>query len=75
MQKALFVMAAALSLGACAGISTTPSNSKTATPGVDTDTIKVATVNQWAQDKGATVVWIHYPTRSKSAADDHGSTQ
>ena len=29
----------------------------------DVDAEKVATVNQWAQTHGATVVWINYPVR------------
>lgn len=68
MLKAVLVVALALALGACAGVRTGPSLSKTATPGADTDTVKVASVNQWAQDRHATVVWLHYPTLSKEAA-------
>jgi len=62
MLKTLFAVAAALSLGACA-ISPGPARSKTGIPGVDDDMVKVATVNQWAAEKGATVVWIHMPTK------------
>jgi len=65
MLKAVLVVACALALGACAGVNTGPSLSKTSTPGVDADTVKVASVNQWAQDRGATVVWIHYPVKSR----------
>lgn len=64
MLKTLFVVAVALSLGACA-MNPGPSRSKTGIPGVDDDMVKVATVNQWAADKGATVVWIHMPTKSR----------
>ena len=67
MRKAVLVVIGTLALGACAGVQTGPSRSKTATPGVDTDTVKVASVNQWAQDRHATVVWLHFPTKSKEA--------
>lgn len=29
----------------------------------DYDAEKVAIVSQWAENHGATVIWIHYPTR------------
>jgi len=64
-RAAIVAVGCALVLSACAGINTGPSMSKTGTPGVDTDMVKMATVNQWALDKGATVVWIHYPTKSR----------
>jgi hypothetical protein len=41
--------------------------SKTATPGADTDTVKVASVNEWALHRHATVVWLNYPTKAKDA--------
>jgi hypothetical protein len=28
------------------------------------DTVKVISVNQWAERRGATVVWLNYPTRN-----------
>jgi hypothetical protein len=33
----------------------------------DLDQIKVATVNRWALDHGATVIWNHYPQRRKGS--------
>jgi len=33
----------------------------------DLDQVKVATVNRWALDHGATVIWNHYPQRRKGA--------
>ncbi len=33
----------------------------------DYDEVKVATVNRWALDHGATVLWNHYPQKRKSA--------
>ena len=65
MLKAMFAAMCALALGACAGMPSGPSQSKTATPGVDTDVVKVASVNDWAMHRHATVVWLHYPTLSK----------
>jgi len=67
MLKTLCVVAVALSLGACA-ISPGPGRSKTGIPGVDDDMVKVASVNQWAAEKGATVVWIHMPTKAPDNA-------
>ena len=65
MPKAVFVALGVLALSACAGVPSTTGRSKTATPGVDTDVVKVVSVERWAGDKGATVVWIHYPTKSR----------
>ena len=53
-----------LGLTACAG--TAGSNGIThAVPGLrsdqEVDYGKVAAVNQWAERKGATVIWINYP--------------
>ncbi|HET7063676.1 MAG TPA: hypothetical protein VFI49_05325 [Rudaea sp.] len=31
----------------------------------DYDQVKVATVNRWALDHGATVIWNHYPQKRK----------
>ena len=33
----------------------------------DFDQGKVATVNRWALDHGATVIWTHYPQKRKSS--------
>ena len=33
----------------------------------DLDQGKVATVNRWALDHGATVIWTHYPQRRKGS--------
>ena len=38
----------------------------------DVDAEKVATVNQWAQTHGATVVWLNYPTRPHPRSDSGG---
>lgn len=53
-----------LGLTACAG---TASNSRLAhhqSMYDDVDYSKIITVNQWALKRGATVVWINYPTTS-----------
>lgn len=34
----------------------------------DVDIGKIATVNQWAEQRGAKVMWINYPVRNKDAA-------
>jgi outer membrane biogenesis lipoprotein LolB len=68
MQKVVFglLAAASLVLGACASTGSTHNGSKTAVPGQDTDVDKIATVNRWALDHHATVIWINYPQRPKS---------
>jgi hypothetical protein len=33
----------------------------------DFDQGKVATVNRWALDHGATVIWTHYPQKRRGA--------
>jgi len=38
----------------------------------DVDSEKVATVNQWAQSHGATVLWINYPVRAHPRSDGGG---
>jgi len=35
-------------------------------PNDDFDAGKVAAVTQWAQTRGATVVWLHYPTKPRT---------
>ena len=59
-------MAASLFLAACA---TTPASGPANSPNYSTrdysqyDVGKVTAVDQWARDKGARVIWIHYPTK------------
>jgi hypothetical protein len=38
-------------------------------PNDDFDASKVATVTQWAQARGATVVWMHYPIKRRNDND------
>ncbi len=33
----------------------------------DVDIGKIATVNQWAEQRGAQVMWIHYPVKNEGA--------
>ncbi|MGA9343104.1 MAG: hypothetical protein WBV61_12335 [Rhodanobacteraceae bacterium] len=51
-----------LALSACA---TGTSNLRGGPQDQELDSGKIAAVNQWAEIKGATVLWIHYPTRTK----------
>jgi hypothetical protein len=50
-------------LSACAGMSGNRI-SRSEPVGRVIDAGKVVAVNQWAQRKGATVIWINYPIRS-----------
>lgn len=36
------------------------------------DVVKVVSVNQWASARGATVVWLNYPTRNTHAKPSDG---
>ena len=63
-----------LSLCLCSCATTGPQHSQAATERVtedklngDLDQVKVATVNRWALDHGATVIWNHYPQRRKGS--------
>ena len=60
MTKLLLGLAAAsLLLGGCASV-------KMATPADDdTDYNKIQTVENWAKQRGITVVWVNRPTRSR----------
>jgi hypothetical protein len=62
-----WVLAAGVVLGGCAapGIR----HGSQSDPNDDFDAGKVATVTQWAQTRGATVVWLHYPTKRRNDND------
>jgi hypothetical protein len=63
-HRILLVLALGLSLGACAsaGGNRLQGSSTVADAG------KVAAVDRWAQRRGATVVWLNYPTRTAARA-------
>jgi hypothetical protein len=63
MQRAL-VAASALALVACASTGERRHGAGF-DPGDDYDAVKVATVTQWAQARGAVVVWINYPRKRR----------
>ena len=69
MQRArwAWVLASVVVLAGCAG----PGIRQGAQvdPNDDFDAGKVATVTQWAQARGATVVWLHYPTKRRTGDD------
>jgi len=57
LKRLLLCIAVCATLAACAGApQTRPS-------GTQIDVQKVATVNQWAETKGARVIWVRYPTQ------------
>lgn len=64
-------LAMSLVLGACASTGAVRHRAQ-ANPNDDFDAGKVATVTQWAERRGATVVWIHYPTKHRAGNDDGG---
>ncbi|GAA0715015.1 hypothetical protein [Dokdonella soli] len=57
--------AAAVSLGlsACAGSAGRNGIARSGSMDSDIDYGKVVAVNQWAERRHATVVWVNYPTR------------
>jgi DhnA family fructose-bisphosphate aldolase class Ia len=53
------VVAASLAVSACAGTA----GRQALLPSQDLDTDKIELVNRWAHDRGATIIWVNYPTR------------
>jgi len=74
-MKSLAISAAiviCLGLSACAG---TPQRFERGPDGAmvsDVDAGKVAAVNQWAWQRGATVVWVNYPRARPAAKNNDG---
>ena len=64
MKKLMGVAAMALCTCGCASQGTRYNPETWYSPS-DVDIGKIATVNQWAQTHGATVLWINYPPKSK----------
>ena len=77
MRKALFILAVGMGLGlgltGCAGTGGThpDSASKTSLTSRDLDMDKVASVNRWALDRGAKLIWINYPQKRLLGDDNH----
>ena len=63
ISRCVAVLGMALTLAACAG--TPPRHSSDSELGNEYDAVKVLTVNKWAETKGATVIWVHYPPRPR----------
>ncbi|MDR3386462.1 MAG: hypothetical protein P4L92_05365 [Rudaea sp.] len=79
MSKAVFVLAVGMVLGlaACAGPGGmgmhADSASKTSLTSNDIDMDKVATVNRWALDRGAKLIWLNYPQKTHVADGNGGN--
>jgi len=78
MHKAVFVLALGLGpglmLAGCAGTATHTRpdwESKTSLTSLEIDSDKVATVNRWALDRGAKLIWINYPQKRMVASEVH----
>lgn len=71
-MKLLPILAASL---ACAGLSACAANpqrvarERSQMQSSDVDWGAVIAVNQWAERRGATLRWIHYPTRRPDKSD------
>jgi hypothetical protein len=50
-----------LGVSACAGVATRSPAARGGPLGADVDYGKVIAVNEWAQRRGATLMWVHYP--------------
>lgn len=61
-----------LGLAACAGTASNTRLARHQSIHDDVDYGKVITVNQWALMRGATVVWINYPTTNVHAKPSDG---
>ena len=78
MRKALFALAVGMGLGftlaGCVGTAGThpDSASKTSLTSYELDADKIATVNRWALDRGAKLIWINYPQKRQVPNDDRG---
>ena len=66
-MKRSTLLAVAVTFLALAGCASTGGPRVANRYGADVDTEKVLIVNQWAQTKGATVVWINFPQKLKTA--------
>ncbi len=64
MKKLMGVAAMALCTCGCASQGTRYNPETWYSPS-DVDIGKIATVNQWAQTHGATVLWINYPPKPR----------
>ena len=62
-------VALCFALSACAGGMGQNGISRSGAAGDGVDAGKVAAVNQWAQQKGATVIWMNYPSRASTRTD------
>lgn len=72
MQARQYVVAAlmSLALGACASTGSPRYSVQSDPENDDYDSAKVASVNQWARTKGATEIWINYPTKYRPRGGD-----
>jgi len=62
----LFVAGMSLALGGCASMGGAQHANNGFDSGSDIDMGKVVAVNQWAETKGARVMWINYPQKPKN---------
>jgi len=73
-MKSLAISAAiviCLGLSACSGAPQRYDRGRDGAMIRDIDAGKIATVNQWALQRGATVVWVNYP-RARPAKNNDG---
>jgi hypothetical protein len=61
-----------LALSACAGTASNSGLVRNHSMYDNVDYGKVVTVNEWALKRGATVVWINYPTRNVRSRPSDG---
>lgn len=71
-RTASIVVAICLALSACAGGMQRNGIVRIEPRGSQVDYVKVLAVNQWAERRGASVIWVNYPVRLKRARDTEG---
>jgi hypothetical protein len=65
-MQAAWLAAGVLFLGGCAGTGGTRGGEHR-DPNGEVDASKIETVSQWAQARGATIIWVHYPRKPRSS--------
>ena len=67
MKRSILLALASMSLGLGGCASMGAASRANHGFNADVDVAKVTAVNQWAEIKGARVMWVNYPQKSKTA--------
>lgn len=72
MLKVVLAAGICLGVGACASMNGRNVN-LAMSPGNQVDTEKIDKVTEWAHNHGATVIWLHYPVKTRPRPTPAGS--